>query len=199
MSRRERGGLLRALAMLLVCMAMCSSIYASCAFAEDEPATTGSKIDAVLLVDASGSMLATDPLKLRFEGAKLFLQFLDQDDRVALVSFSGDTKVLRGLEPYDPSQAAAMTEAIDGIKTEGAYTDIFQAIKTGQEILDGSPRADAQRIMILLSDGKMEPDPAVALQTLQELTRLTREPLPASRKVYVEGSHPGVRVPMREH
>ena len=35
-------------------------------------------------------------------------------------------------------------------------------------------------------------------QTLQELTRLTREPLPASRKVYVEGSHPGVRVPMRE-
>ncbi len=42
------------------------------------------------------------------------------------------------------------------------------------------------------------PDPAVALQTLQELTRLTREPLPASRKVYVESSHPGVRVPMRE-
>ncbi len=42
------------------------------------------------------------------------------------------------------------------------------------------------------------PDPAVALQTLNELTRLTREPLPASRKVYVEGSHNGVRVPMRE-
>jgi ferredoxin len=42
------------------------------------------------------------------------------------------------------------------------------------------------------------PDPIVAQQTLAELTRLTREPLPASRKVYVEGSHPGVRVPMRE-
>ena len=42
------------------------------------------------------------------------------------------------------------------------------------------------------------PDPAVALQALDDLTRLTREPLPASRKVYVEGSHPGVRVPMRE-
>ena len=37
-----------------------------------------------------------------------------------------------------------------------------------------------------------------ALQTLNELTRLTREPLPASRKVYVQGSHDGVRVPMRE-
>jgi len=42
------------------------------------------------------------------------------------------------------------------------------------------------------------PDPAVALHTLSELARLTREPLPASRKVYVEGNHPGVRVPMRE-
>ncbi|MDE2077401.1 MAG: phosphomethylpyrimidine synthase ThiC [Burkholderiales bacterium] len=42
------------------------------------------------------------------------------------------------------------------------------------------------------------PDPAAALQALNELTRLTREPLPASRKVYVQGSHEGVRVPMRE-
>jgi len=42
------------------------------------------------------------------------------------------------------------------------------------------------------------PDPAVALHTLSELARLTREPLPASRKVYVEGEHAGVRVPMRE-
>ena len=42
------------------------------------------------------------------------------------------------------------------------------------------------------------PDPAVALHTLSELARLTREPLPASRKVYVEGEHSGVRVPMRE-
>jgi len=42
------------------------------------------------------------------------------------------------------------------------------------------------------------PDPVVALDSLRDLTRLTREPLPASRKVYVEGSHPGVRVPMRE-
>ncbi len=37
-----------------------------------------------------------------------------------------------------------------------------------------------------------------AAASLNERTRLTREPLPASRKVYVEGSHPGVRVPMRE-
>ena len=37
-----------------------------------------------------------------------------------------------------------------------------------------------------------------AAKAANERTRLTREPLPASRKVYVQGSHPGVRVPMRE-
>ncbi|MEJ5895608.1 phosphomethylpyrimidine synthase ThiC [Aquabacterium sp. G14] len=42
------------------------------------------------------------------------------------------------------------------------------------------------------------PDPIVAQQALAELTRLTRAPLPASRKVYVTGHHAGVRVPMRE-
>ncbi len=42
------------------------------------------------------------------------------------------------------------------------------------------------------------PDPVVALEALSELTRLTREPLPGSRKVYIQGSHEGVSVPMRE-
>jgi len=44
------------------------------------------------------------------------------------------------------------------------------------------------------------PDPtaAVALNALDELTRLTREPLPGSRKVYIQGNHEGVQVPMRE-
>jgi phosphomethylpyrimidine synthase len=42
------------------------------------------------------------------------------------------------------------------------------------------------------------PEPVVALDALRDLTRLTREPLPASRKVYVQGSHEGVQVPMRE-
>jgi phosphomethylpyrimidine synthase len=46
------------------------------------------------------------------------------------------------------------------------------------------------------------PEPVVALDTLSELTRLTREPLPGSRKVYIQGGHEGqdanIRVPMRE-
>ena len=39
---------------------------------------------------------------------------------------------------------------------------------------------------------------AVDAESIHDRTRLTREPLPASRKVYIQGSHDGVRVPMRE-
>ena len=35
-----------------------------------------SALDAVLLIDASGSMNLTDPMRLRYQGAKLLLQFL---------------------------------------------------------------------------------------------------------------------------
>jgi phosphomethylpyrimidine synthase len=39
---------------------------------------------------------------------------------------------------------------------------------------------------------------AVADRIPSATTRVTTEPLPASRKVYVEGSDPSIRVPMRE-
>jgi len=51
-----------------------------------------------------------------------------------------------------------------------------------------------------VNDPKIAPEvaQAAATESLQARTRLTREPLPASRKVYVPGQHEGVRVPMRE-
>ena len=51
-----------------------------------------------------------------------------------------------------------------------------------------------------MNDPKIAPEvaQAAATESLQARTRLTREPLPASRKVYVPGQHEGVRVPMRE-
>ena len=51
-----------------------------------------------------------------------------------------------------------------------------------------------------MNDPKIAPEvaQAAATESLQARTRLTREPLPASRKVYVSGQHQGVRVPMRE-
>ena len=42
------------------------------------------QVDAIILLDSSGSMLRTDPKRLRDQAAKLFIRFLGDTDRVSL-------------------------------------------------------------------------------------------------------------------
>ncbi len=130
-----------------------------------------SSVDAVLLIDTSGSMLVTDPLGLRYEGAKLLLQFLGKSDRVGVVAFSDTATVVSDLQPYAPERSDQLVTAIQGIKTDGRYTDLLEAVKTGSNLLESSSREDAQRVLILLSDGKMEPEVSrgTAMARTQEL------------------------------
>jgi uncharacterized protein (TIGR03503 family) len=138
---------------------------------ERELNTPGSSIDAVLLIDASGSMLVTDPLRLRYEGAKLLLQFLGKGDRVGVVAFSENATVVSGLQDFSSDQAGELVSTIQGIKTEGRHTDLLEAVQAGANLLESNAREDAQRLLILLSDGKMEPDPSrgTAMVRTQEL------------------------------
>jgi Mg-chelatase subunit ChlD len=130
-----------------------------------------SAVDAVLLIDTSGSMLVTDPLRLRYEGAKLLLQFLGKNDRIGVVAFSDTATVVSDLQPYAAERSDQLVSAIQGIKTEGRYTDLLEAVKAGSNLLESSSREDAQRVLILLSDGKMEPEVSrgTAMARTQEL------------------------------
>lgn len=121
------------------------------------------KLDVVLVLDASGSMLDTDPLKLRYEGAKLFLRFLTTEDRIAIVSFAEEAKLMRGLVNYDPSKVEDVSKEIDSIQAVGRYTDLLAGVEAAYGILHTDGRSDAKPAILLLSDGKMEPDPAKGL------------------------------------
>jgi hypothetical protein len=134
-------------------------------------------VDAVLLVDASGSMLKTDAQMLRYEGAKLFLQFLGKDDRFALVSFADKANVVSELKEFSKEPADEVVKKINSIKTEGQYSDILEGIRAAERILEASPRNDAEQIIILLSDGKMEPNPSVGLPSTRTL-ELVNQALP---------------------
>ncbi len=130
---------------------------------ERELAGQRSAIDAVLILDASGSMNLTDPMNLRYQGAKLLLQFLGASDRLAVVAFSERARVVRDLKPYSKDSEQAVSREIEDIKAEGRFTDLLDAVKVAKQVLDLNPREEAQRVIILLSDGKMEPDPTVGL------------------------------------
>lgn len=120
-------------------------------------------LDAVLLLDASGSMLLTDPHRLRDEGVKLFIQFLKSGDRLGIISFSGNTKIVRPLVDFNPADNDEIAKQIARIENTGIYTDLVAAIDGAKNMLANSGRSDATPTIILLSDGKMDPDPSVAL------------------------------------
>ncbi len=153
--------------------AICTSVVDPCPSLAQERGLDAprSAVDAVLLVDTSGSMLVTDPLRLRYEGAKLLLQFLGKNDRVGVVAFSDTATVVSDLKPYAPERTEQLVSAIQSIKTEGRYTDLLEAVKTGSNLLESSSREDAQRVLILLSDGKMEPEASrgTAMSRTEEL------------------------------
>ncbi len=119
-------------------------------------------VDAVLLLDASASMRLTDPERLRDEGATLFLQFLKEGDRLSIVEFDSEARVLRPLSNYHPVQDVDIEETVRSASDVGLYTDLVAGVIKAKQILEETERENTVRTIILLSDGKLDPDPARA-------------------------------------
>jgi hypothetical protein len=112
-------------------------------------------IDAVLIMDSTGSMKETDPLTLRIPAAKLFISLLRDDDRVGVVSFSETARTLATLtRTATASGQKRLFKAVDVVNSRGQYTNIYEGIKKGFEVLESSP--DRERMLILMSDGQMD-------------------------------------------
>jgi Mg-chelatase subunit ChlD len=136
-------------------------------------------IDVVLLVDTSGSMRSTDPKKLRIEGGKLFTKFLKKNDRFAIIGFSNTTAILQPLINYDPVETEKYDAVINTLGDDGTYTNILAAINQGYSLLQNS--SASKKIMVVLSDGKMDPDPQTMSSSAASKT-LLEETLPEVRE-----------------
>src|SRR5262249_39800486 len=62
----------------------------------------------------------------------------------------------------EPTAIEDYRKAVAGIEANGIYTDLLAGVREAKTILDGSHREGANQAIVLLSDGKMDPDPAVA-------------------------------------
>lgn len=106
----------------------------------------------VLAIDSSQSMSATDfspsRMEVAKETAKRFVDLNAQDVRIAVISFSGSTKVEKDLTNRKPE----LKTAIDGIEISGfGGTDIYEAVLTSTNML----RFESHKAIILLSDGQI--------------------------------------------
>lgn len=113
-------------------------------------------VDAVLIMDSSGSMAKNDPKKLRVPAAKMFMSLLRENDRVGLISFSDDGyPVLRPTAPL-PGKMSRILGSADKVSSKGVYTNIHAALKKGIRMLDRFGKDGQEKMLILMSDGKMD-------------------------------------------
>lgn len=152
---------------------------------EAQAEEVGVGLDAVLVLDASRSMQRTDPERLRDQGAKLFLRFLSEDDRISVIQFAENTNILTPLTPATPEVQQQLDDSIEAVSTEGNFTDLWSPIAAAMEVLRQEARPTSRKVVILLSDGKMDPHPRAG--TAAELSKRLRESdLPGYKEQKIE-------------
>lgn len=145
-------------------------------------------LDLILLMDSSASMRVNDPKKLRIGGAELLVELLKPGDRLGIVEFSSDTKVLWEFKDFTSKQIPKIREALNvDLSDSGLYTDLLNPLVKAREIFKTSKvqrtksGKASEKVVILLTDGKMDPDPKKSSSAVR-MEKLLREVLPNLKK-----------------
>jgi Mg-chelatase subunit ChlD len=132
-------------------------------------------LDAVVIMDSSGSMKFNDPQQLRKPAAKLFITLLSSKDKLSILSFSSkawpipigqSAQFLTQLSTAEIKHSAF--KATDRISHKGMHTNIYAALSRAMELVKQSKQQNRQPIIILMSDGKMDVDDATRSQQLRK-------------------------------
>jgi len=118
--------------------------------------TNNDKLDAMLVIDASGSMKETDPNKLGLEGVKLFIDMMaTTGNQVGIVTYGADVD---GVYPMTRVNSQSDKEAIkgfvDGITRELEYTDITAGLSKAISMESSRDTSEGNSpLIILFTDG----------------------------------------------
>jgi uncharacterized protein (TIGR03503 family) len=151
----------------------------------DEELAKDSGLDTLLILDSSGSMRRTDPNRLRDQGAKLFIRFLGEGDRVAIFQFDREAKKVLDFTQINAAKIPVIDAAIGQVGVTGTHTNIETPLKQALDFLKTNGRKDVVKSIILLSDGKMDPHPESG--SAEDLTKkLFSEDLRQLRRIGVK-------------
>ncbi len=121
---------------------------------------TNKPLQIVLVLDSSRSMQRTDPKNLRNQAAKLLFRFLGKGDSIAIQRFDRDVAPVSDFQPVGEETLPLLDAAVDSIPLEGNFTNLEQPIRHSFETLVAMGDKTKQPVVVLLSDGKMDPAPS---------------------------------------
>lgn len=116
----------------------------------------GKPLYVVFLMDSSGSMKKTDPREIRKLASQVVVTLLSSEDKVAIVEFDSEARVLSDWRPA--SEKEAVFSAINEIGNNGNFTDFRAALEAARGLFIKAPAA-SKKVIFLLSDGVFEPNP----------------------------------------
>ena len=111
--------------------------------------------DTVVVLDSSGSMGWNDPQNQRKNAAKLYLDTLPGDDRVAAIDFDSAVRAYNPdvLDVSDPDQRSQVVSVINSVDSSGG-TNIGTAVARACEILNRPTAQNPLKAAIVLTDGQ---------------------------------------------
>jgi Ca-activated chloride channel homolog len=122
----------------------------------------------IFVIDISGSMEQTNRIHLAKEALNILVGELREDDRVAIVVYADNTRVV--LEPTPASEQNRIVSAINGLATEGS-TYAEAGLRLGYNVALANMRDGENARVILMSDGVAnvgETGPDAILNTIRE-------------------------------
>ena len=122
----------------------------------------------VFLIDVSGSMRAANKLPLLQQAFRLLVQQLDARDRVAIVVYAGEERVV--LRPTPGNKQETIFAALDSLRASGS-THASSGIRTAYELARSSFIKNGNNRVILASDGDFN----VGVTSRDELKRLIEQ------------------------
>ncbi len=120
---------------------------------------TANTMEMMVLVDDSGSMKKNDPHNLRLYTLYYFGELLQgKDIKLRLIKFGGDSEEVFAGNLKSGLDREEFKKAIDKFRSSDKYTDYTIALKKAYKILKSSDTKE--KMVILITDGKIDPDPA---------------------------------------
>jgi Ca-activated chloride channel family protein len=157
---------------------LCSFLPAFRALAATQsgPVTDPSRVNALLVVDVSKSMLTSDPNKISNEAMKMFIDMTSlQGDKVGVVAYANDVVAERSPVKFrNNKDKQALKDFIDSL---GKYpnTDLSTGLSKALTLVNKSSEPGYVPMIVLLADGNNDLDktkPKTAKQADEELAQV---------------------------